>query len=208
MKHEWRKAEKNIYLPKDHPETVMIPAYKYIALKGKGDPNQAEFGRRVEVLFSIAYGIKMAPRKGILIDGYFDYTVYPLEGIWDYSELAKKNGSFVKEQLVYTIMIRQASFVNGKLFNQVVTLKKFDDPDPLFDQVELIDHMDGLCVQMMHVGSFDSEPESFTKMKDYIDEQRLVREDLRHREIYLSDFRNTEKDKQQTVLRVFVKNKE
>lgn len=207
MKHEWRKTEKSEYLPSDKPEIITIPTYRYIALSGVGDPNQAAFQRRVEILFSVAYGIKMAPRKGILIDGYYDYTVYPLEGIWDYSEQAKKNGWTGKEHLVYTIMIRQPSFVSEKLLSHVITLKKFDDPDALYDQVQLIDHTDGLCVQMMHVGSFDSEPASFVKIKNYIEEKGLVREDLRHREIYLSDFRNTEADQLRTVLRVFVKKK-
>jgi hypothetical protein len=208
MKHEWRKTEKAIYLPPDQPTVITLPTYRYIAVKGQGDPNQAAFQHRVEILFSIAYGIKMAPRKGIAIDGYYEYTVYPLEGIWDYSEQAKKNGWTGKEHLVYTIMIRQPSFVNEKLFNRVVTLKKFDDPDNLFDQVELIDHTDGLCVQMMHVGSFDAEPVSFAKMTSFIAEKGLIREDMRHREIYLSDFRSTEQDKLRTVLRVFVQNKE
>jgi len=207
MKHEWRKTEKPDYLPKDQPDIITIPTYRYIALNGEGDPNQAAFQRRVEILYSVAYGIKMAPRKGILVDGYYDYTVYPLEGIWDYSEQAKKNGWVGKEHLVYTIMIRQPSFVSEKLLSQVVTLKKFDDPDPLFDHVRLLEHTDGLCVQMMHVGSFDSEPASFAKMKAFIDEKGLIREDMRHREIYLSDFRNTEADKLRTVLRVFVKSK-
>ena len=207
MKHEWRKAEKEHYLPKNQPEIVNIPAYKYIALHGAGDPNQADFQHRVEVLFSLAYGIKMAPRKGIHIDGYFEYTVYPLEGVWDYSTHAKENGLTGKEHLVYTIMIRQPSFVSEKLFDRVVTLKKFDDTDQLLDKVDFIEHADGLCVQMLHVGSFDDEPKSFEMIEDFITQHGLVREDKRHREIYLSDFRTTPYDKLQTILRVFVKQK-
>jgi hypothetical protein len=205
MKHEWRKAEKTIYLPKEHPELIRIPSYPFLCIKGVGNPNQADFQHRVEILFSLAYGIKMAPRKGILIDGYFEYTVYPLEGIWDYSDYAKQNEVWDKEHLVYTLMIRQPSFVSDKLLNQVITLKGFDDPDTLYNEVQLVQLEDGLCVQMMHTGSFDNEPKSFTKMQEYIDQQGLIRTDLRHREIYLSDFRTTEADKLKTVLRVWVK---
>jgi hypothetical protein len=204
MKHEWRKAEKEVYLPQVHPMIVSIPRYSYLCIHGAGDPNQADFQHRVEILFSMAYGIKMAPRKGIAIDGYFDYTVYPLEGVWDYSQHAKDNGLSGKEYLVYTLMIRQPSFVSEKLVNQVKTLKKFDDADKLYAEVDFIQHEDGLCVQMLHVGSFDAEPASFETMEAYIQAHGLLRTDRRHREIYLSDFRSTEAAKLQTVLRVFV----
>ncbi len=204
MKHEWRKAEKTIYLPKESPTTVSIPNYKYLVIKGVGDPNQADFQHRVEILFSLSYGIKMAPRKGIAIEGYFDYTVYPLEGIWDYSAQAKQSGVFTKDQLIYTLMIRQPAFVTQKLIDTVITLKKFADYDSLYDQVEMIEQADGNCVQMMHIGSFDDEPASFEKMQTYVTQHGLLREDLRHREIYLSDFRTTEAVKLQTVLRIFL----
>ncbi|TFG83695.1 MAG: hypothetical protein E4G74_00815 [Erysipelotrichales bacterium] len=205
MKHEWRKAEKAVYLPQGHPEMISIPTYNYISIHGKGNPNSADFQHRVETLFGLAYGIKMAPRKGIVINNYVDYTVYPLEGIWDYSPEAIEHGLRDKEHLVYTLMIRQPSFINEKLFNQVVTLKKFSDPDDFLDLVEFIEHTDGLCVQMMHVGSFDNEPASFAKIEEFIEQHHLTREDKRHREIYLSDFRTTAVAKLQTVLRVFVK---
>ena len=205
MKHEWRKDEKSLYLPKDSPQPVTVPMYPYIAIHGEGDPNQADFQRRVELLFSVAYGVKMAPRKGIQIDGYFEYTVYPLEGIWDYSDHAKKKGLVGKEHLVYTLMIRQPAFVTQKLFERVVTLKKYDDTDPLWNQLEFITHEDGECVQVLHVGPFDDEPESFAKIETYLQEHGLQRTDRRHREIYLSDFRNVAPEQLQTVLRVFVK---
>ena len=204
MKHAWRKAEKSIYLPQEFPEIVHIPTYPYLSIKGVGDPNQTDFQHRVEVLFSIAYGIKMAPRKGIVIDGYFEYTVYPLEGVWDYSDYAKQNNVWGKEHLTYTLMIRQPAFVSDKLINQVITLKQFDDADPRYNEVELIQQEDGYCVQMMHAGSFDNELKSFAMMQTFIDRHQLIRHDKRHREIYLSDFRTTRAEQLKTVLRVSV----
>jgi hypothetical protein len=205
MKHEWRKAEKEVYLPSAQPRTITILPYRFITISGTGDPNEEDFSRRVEILFSMAYGIKMAPRKGIVIDGYFDYTVYPLEGLWDYTQEAKDKGWTGKQHFSYTLMIRQPSFVTETLFQDIKKTKMDATKDFLFEEVRFIEMRDGTCVQMLHIGSYDEEPKSFNRMEDFISEKGLVREDKRHREIYLSDFRKTEKDRLQTVLRIFVK---
>jgi hypothetical protein len=205
MKHEWRKVEKEVYLPSVLPQTISIPNYNFLTISGTGDPNAEDFQHRVEILFAMAYGIKMAPRKGILIDGYFDYTVYPLEGLWDYTQEAKDKGWMGKRHFSYTLMIRQPSFVTETLVQEIKKTKMDATKDLLFEDVRFSEIRDGTCVQLLHIGSYDEEPQSFKKMEDFINEKGLVREDKRHREIYLSDFRKTEKDKLQTVLRIFVK---
>ena len=97
MKHEWRKKEKNYYIPKAKPEIVNMEKFKFIQIKGSGSPNNEEFSERVGVLYSLAYTIKMMPKKGITPDGYFDYTVYPLEGIWDLDEEGRLKNEFDKK---------------------------------------------------------------------------------------------------------------
>lgn len=86
MKHEWRKKEKDLYLPKEKPQLLTVPKQQFPMLEGKGDSNKAEFAERVGVLYSVAYAIRMMPKWGTAPEGYFEYTVYPLEGIWDLTE--------------------------------------------------------------------------------------------------------------------------
>ncbi|MDM5219689.1 GyrI-like domain-containing protein [Peribacillus sp. NJ11] len=90
MKYEWRKQEKNLYIPKQKSELVTIPEQKFFMIKGKGNPNEHEFAEKIGVLYSLAYAVRMNPKQGYTPDGYFEYTVYPLEGIWDLTEEGKK----------------------------------------------------------------------------------------------------------------------
>ena len=114
MKHEWRKKEKEYYLPKNKPEQIIIPQFKFFSIKGEGNPNSEIFPEYVGVLYSLSYAIKMSQKKGIGPKGYFDYTVYPLEGVWDINEEAKKNfsGHIDKNDLEFNLMIRQPDFVD------------------------------------------------------------------------------------------------
>ncbi len=118
MKHEWRKHEKELYMPKAKPTLVTIPKQAFITIKGKGNPNQADFSDRIRVLYSIAYAIKMMPKKGYTPVGYTEYTVYPLEGVWDLTEEGRQSQVLNKDELLYTIMIRQPEFVTTEVFEK------------------------------------------------------------------------------------------
>ena len=205
LKYEWKKEEKSIYLPKERPELIKVPSYQYYTLEGKGNPNSEIFATEVGVLYALSYGIKMLPKKGISPAGYFEYTIFPLEGIWDISEEAKEAGIFNKDQLVYKIMIRQPDFVTKELAQEIIQSVNKKKPHPLLDNVKFESIEDGLVVQMLHVGSFDDEPKSFELMKAFCTTNNLIREDLRHREIYITDARKTAPEKLKTVLRYSVK---
>ncbi len=207
MKHEWRKDEKEIYLPKEQPVLITLPKMKYITITGKGNPNNDDFTRRIETLYPLAYAIKMLPKKGVAPSGYFEYAVYPLEGTWSLSEEGKKMQGLNKDELLYTIMIRQPGFVTNDIFEKALEAVKKKSPGPLFDEVKFEELEDGLCAQILHVGPFDDEPRSFEKLNSFIEASNCMRATLMHKEIYLSDFRKTEKDKLKTVLRCFVKAK-
>ena len=140
MKHEWRKSEKSIYLPKTEPELVDIPEFQYIVISGTGNPNGEFFSRCIQALYSLSYAIKMnlkrlenPPKK------YKDWTVYPLTGIWDISEKAKKNfsGKLDKDEFVFDLMIRQPNFVTKELLNEMIELTKTKKPNELLDSIEL-----------------------------------------------------------------------
>lgn len=205
MKYEWRKVERLVYLPGEKPEKIVVPEFKFITIKGEGDPNGPDFSERIEALYSISYAIRMMPKKGITPDGYFEYTVYPLEGLWDLSEAGRGMGRLDKSELVYTIMIRQPEFVTEEVFNLALEIAKKKGNVKFLDELKLQNIEDGPSVQMMHVGSYDDEKKSFDLMKEFIAENGLRLKTMVHREIYLSDPRKSEPDKLKTVLRYMVK---
>lgn len=206
-KHEWRKKEKLFYLPKNRPEVIDIPAFKFLAISGEGNPNGEHFADCISVLYGLSYPIKMGFKKREQKpEGYCDYTVYPLEGIWDLTEEGRKNytGQLNKDELAFKLMIRQPDFVDETYFNEVLETVKVKKPNALLDEVKLERITDGKCVQMLHLGSYDDEPESFRLMEAFAEEEGLVRQAKSHREIYLSDFRKVPAEKLKTVLRFHV----
>lgn len=207
MKCEWKREEKGIYLPNTVPVLVSVPSFKYITITGKGNPNNEDFKNRIEVLYSLSYAIRMMPKSGYTPEGYFEYTVYPLEGLWSLTEAGQKKDELDKDELLYKIMIRQPDFVTKELFDRALLIAKKKKFNILFDEAEFEEIEDELCVQMMHVGSFDDEQRSFKKMDKFIEDNDYVRTTLMHKEIYISDFRRTASDKLRTVLRYFVKMK-
>lgn len=204
MKHEWRKREKEYYIPKEKPQLVEIPEFKFFTLKGQGNPNTEAFKECIGVLYSLSYAIRMMPKKGITPDGYFEYTVYPLEGIWDLTEQGRLNETLNKDELIYKLMIRQPDFVTEETVKMAMEIVKKKKYHPLLEKVEFESIKDGLSVQMLHVGPYDDEPRTFSFMKDFCIENNLEIKTLAHKEIYLSDFRKTEASKLKTVLRYSV----
>ncbi|MCR8743699.1 GyrI-like domain-containing protein [Romboutsia lituseburensis] len=204
MKYEWRKKEKEYYIPKEKPQLVEIPEFKYFTLKGQGNPNTEAFKECIGVLYSLSYAIRMMPKNGINPDGYFEYTVYPLEGIWDLTEEGRLEETLNKDELVYKLMIRQPDFVTEEIVKTAMEIVKKKKPHPLLEKVEFESIKEGLCVQMLHVGPYDDEPRTFSVMKEFCIENNLEIKTLAHKEIYLSDFRKAEASKLKTVLRYLV----
>jgi len=204
MKYEWRKNEKALYLPKGEPEIIDVPSMKFLMLNGRGNPNSEAFSDAVGVLYSLAYAIKMMPKSGETPEGYFEYTVFPLEGVWDLDVSGRESAVLDKDKLVYTIMIRQPDFVTEEIFDRAMEITKKKKFHPLLRSVYFGTLEEGLCVQMMHTGSYDNEPASFELIGKFCEEKGLKRKEKIHREIYVSDIRKTEPSKLKTVLRVKV----
>jgi hypothetical protein len=203
MKHEWKKSEKNFYVPKNKPEKIVIPKFQFYSIKGKGNPNDSFFSEYIGVLYSLSYSIKMSSKSGPFIQNYYDYAVYPLEGVWDIDEISKAKGikAFDKNSLVFNIMIRQPEFVTKEIASEIIDRTKKKKPHELLDSVQFEMIEEGACVQMLHHGSYDDEPESFNQMESFAIEHNLKRKYHVHREIYLSDARKTIPEKLKTVLR-------
>ncbi len=200
MKHEYRKHEKTLYGLNSSPKIIEVPTLNYICLNGKGNPNTPEFSHKIEALYSVAYTLKMFPRKGIEIKDFQDYTVYPLEGVWDLSEKGRQEENLNKDELIYTLMIRQPSFITKELFDKAIEVSKIKN-DEIID-IEWLETPAKQCVQVLHIGSFDSEIESFKKINEFCELSGLKRKSLIHREIYLSDFRKTKTESLKTILQI------
>lgn len=201
MKYEWKKQEKSMYLPKNQPGIITVPSLNYFTLRGQGNPNSEKFAEEVGVLYAISYAVKMLPKKNMTPAGYFEYSVYPLEGVWDIADEAKGLEILDKDKLIYTIMIRQPDFVTDDIAQTVIENTQRKKTHPLFDEVKFEHIHEGMCVQMMHLGPYDNEPESFARMEEYCRENGLKRISRIHKEIYISDARKTSPEKLQTVLR-------
>jgi hypothetical protein len=203
MIHEWKKTEKRFYLPGTKPELIKIPSFNFFSIEGKGNPNDEFFAEYIGVLYALSYSVKMSPKKGFAPVGYFEYSVYPLEGIWDISQEAKINPTtkLDKSLLVFNLMIRQPDFVTADFAREIIERTKKKKPHHLLENVIFNSIEESNCVQIMHLGRYDDEPLNFKKMEDFCLENNFTRESKKHREIYLSDARKVSPDKLKTVLR-------
>lgn len=201
---DYKKEYKEFYLPPKTPGIITIPEINYLSVQGKGDPNEpeGEYKAAVGMLYAIAFTIKMSGRAGHKMDGYFSYVVPPLEGLWKMAGNVPIDYAH-KENFEWRAMIRLPEFVTKEEFDWAVseaTEKKQMD----FSKVTYFTYQEGLCVQCMHIGSYDDEPATIQKMKAFLEEQGYA-EDLSekrlHHEIYLSDPRRTAKERLRTVIR-------
>jgi len=200
------KEDKLLYKPGAEPVEIVVPPLTFIELSGAGRPDSPEFAEVVSALYGLAYTVRMAPHAGLAIPGYRDFSVYPLEGVWDLDESGRQAaagtfGVFDKDRLVYRMMIRQPDFVTTEIFPAILEQAVRKKANPLLPQVRLTRLTEGLCVQLTHIGPFDAEPVSMVRMQAYCDLHGLRRRERAHREIYMSDPRRTAPAAARTVLR-------
>ena len=204
MAFDYKKEYKEFYMPKNKPTIVTIPTMNYIAVRGKGNPNDesGEYKDSIAMLYKIAYTIKMSFKSDHKIEGFFEYVVPPLEGFW-WQEQTEGIDYSRKEDMHFISLIRLPDFVTKKDFNWAVTetakKKKMD-----FSKAEFLTYSEGLCVQCMHTGSYDDEPITIEAMHKFA-EQNGCKVDITkqrfHHEIYLSDPRKCAVEKCKTVVR-------
>ncbi len=204
MAFDFKKEYKEFYMPKNKPEIVTVPKANYIAVRGKGNPNEIDgaYQQAISILYAVAYTLKMSYKTEHKIEGFFEYVVPPLEGFWwqdnvdgiDYADKAAFN---------WISVIRLPEFVTQKDFEWAVETasekKKLDCSSAEFLTVD-----EGLCVQIMHIGAFDDEPQTVALMDEYIAQngyENDITESRLHHEIYLSDARKVAPEKWKTVIR-------
>lgn len=211
MAFDFKKEYREFYIPKIKPDIVTVPSMNYIAVRGTGDPNleDGEYKQAIGLLYGIAFTIKMSKKGDHRIEGYFDYVVPPLEGFWwqdggdgiDYAH---------KEKFHWISVIRLPDFVTNDDFlwavNEATKKKKQDFSKATFLTVE-----EGLCVQCMHIGSYDDEPATVAMMHEFMEQQGYeldITDKRLHHEIYLSDARKVAPEKLKTVIRHPIKAKD
>ena len=202
---DYKKEYKALYLPKEMPSIVEVPSMQYAAVRGHGDPNEpdGEYGRAVAVLYGISYTIKMSYKGSRKVDGFFEYVVPPLEGFWWMEGGAPGVDYRNKSGFNWISIIRVPEFVTEEVFawaKEEAQRKKGIDTS----LAELITVSEGLCVQCLHIGSYNEEPATVAKMDRYLLEQGYENDvsDLRrHHEIYLSDPRKVSPERMKTVIR-------
>lgn len=208
MSFDFKKEYKEFYLPKSIPSVITVPKMNYIAVRGKGDPNEenGEYKNTIGLLYGIAFTIKMSYKGAHKIDGYFEYVVPPLEGFW-WQNGAQNIDYSHKENFNFISVIRLPDFVTKADFDWAIeeaSKKKKQD----FSKVEFFTYDEGVCVQCMHVGSYDDEPKTVALMHEYIKARGYeldITDKRLHHEIYLSDPRKCEASKLKTVVRHLIK---
>ncbi|EHJ52332.1 GyrI-like domain-containing protein [Streptococcus macacae] len=204
MKYEWRKLEKDLYGVKTKAVLLDVKEQQFITIKGQGDPNDEDFSKRIGALYALAYGIKMNYKQAMKEvkeeQAMTDFTVYPLEGLWQQNEAGSQE-ALEKDKLSYTIMIGQPDFITKEMVAQALENVKIKKPNPLYDEIDFESIRDGKSIQILHIGSYDDEPESFAKLDAFAQKKGLRRSSKIHREIYLSNAARTAKDKLKTILR-------
>ncbi len=204
MAFDFKKEYKEFYMPKNKPEIVNVPAANYIAVRGQGNPNEADgaYQKAIGILYSVAYTLKMSYKTDYKIGGFYEYVVPPLEGFWwqdgvdgvDYTD---------KDSFQWISVIRLPDFVTKKDFEWAVetaTKKKKTD----CSAAEFLTIDEGLCVQIMHLGAFDDEPATIAIMDKFLSDNGYADDFSNtrlHHEIYMSDARKVAPEKWKTVIR-------
>lgn len=201
------KKEK-YYAQNNKPSIIDIPKMNYIAIRGKGNPNEknGDYQNGIDLLYKIAYTLKMSHKTNYKIDGFFEYVVPPLEGFWWQDNIEGIDYTH-KEELNFISVIRLPDFITKADFNWAIkeaTKKKKQD----FSKVEFFSYDEGLCVQCMHIGSYDDEPKTIKLMHEFMEQNSLKFDTSKyHHEIYLSDPNKCATNKLKTIIRHPVKNK-
>ncbi len=204
MAFDYKKEYQEFYMPKDTPSIIEVPKMNYIAVRGKGDPNDSngEYKQSIGLLYGIAYTIKMSGKGTHKMDGFFEFVVPPLEGFW-WQEGVDGIDYCNKSAMCFISMIRLPDFVTKEDFDWAIeeaTKKKKQD----FSKVEFFSYLEGICVQCMHIGSYDDEPTTIEFMHRYMKDQGYeldITEQRYHHEIYLSDPRRCATGRLKTVIR-------
>lgn len=208
IKFDYKKEYKDLYIPKTKPAIIDVPEMTFIQVEGEGNPNTSEsYKRAMEILYGLSFGIKMSKMSGNQPEGYFEYVVPPLEGLWwmeDRVFLGTGDVKGMKDKFRWISMIRQPEFVTPEVFEWAQKNFRKKNPEVDFSRTKLVKFTEGLCAQVMHVGPYDDEPATIEKLEQFITDSGYtcdIGSGRLHHEIYLGDPRRTKPERLKTVIR-------
>ena len=217
---DYKKEYKDLYMPKPTPVLYEIPEMKFVSVQGYGDPNEENgaYHDALQLLYGISFTIKMSPKNAVNIDGYFPYTVPPLEGLWWMLDQSMPNfdSTSTKKDFQWISMIRLPEFVTEDVFHWACEQFQKKHPEVDISKASYMVLHEGLCAQMMHLGSYDQEAITIQQLHTFIQQQGYVcdydgfystNQHRRHHEIYLSDPRRSKPENLKTVIRLPIKRK-
>ena len=209
-KVDYKKDFKDLYFPKKEPMIINVPKMIYFMVDGKGDPNTSpEYANAMAILYGLSFTIKMSPKSGETLKDYYEYSVFPLEGLWwSEDDIFTEDGPTDKSKFSWTSMIRQPEFVTEEIFNWVLNKLKAKKPELDYSKLRYEVYEEGLCAQIMHIGPYDDEPKTINKLTGFITNEGYeldLNESRKHHEIYLGDPRRAKPENLKTVIRYPIK---
>lgn len=208
---DYKKEYKDLYQPKNKPSVIQVPEMVFIQVEGQGDPNSCQaYKDAMEILYGLSFTIKMSKMGGNQPEGYFEYVVPPLEGLWWGEDEELFDGVMIgdKSKFRWISMIRQPEFVTEEVFEWAKAALKKKKPHVDFSTTRLVKWEEGLCAQVMHIGPYDDEPATIAVLNQFVEDNGYetdIGDNRRHHEIYLGDPRKTAPERLRTVLRHPVK---
>lgn len=203
-KLDYKKKFKELYQPSAKPALIDVPEMIFFAVEGAGDPNKCrEYKEAMEILYGLSFTVKMSKMNNTQPEGYFEYVVPPLEGLW-YQENTNGIDYSRKDDFHWISMIRQPEFVTEEVFETAKAVLSKKKPSIDILKARLMRYTEGLCVQLMHTGPYDDEPASIAKIERFADENGYAENfetGRYHHEIYLSDPRKCAPERLRTVIR-------
>lgn len=225
MAFDFKKEYKDLYLPKAKPTLIDVPAMSFLAVAGAGNPNDenGSYAEAVALLYGISFTVKMAKMGSWQPEGYFDYVVPPLEGLWFGEGTFDGRRIVDKDAFQWVSLIRQPDFVTPDVFTWATGEVSKKKPNLDTTRIKLVRFAEGTCAQVMHHGPYDDEPATVEALGAFIHKQGSVEDitepasaealmnaldaqggipSLRlHHEIYLGDPRRTRPENLKTVIR-------
>jgi len=209
MPIDYKRTQKDLYMPKTTPSMIDVPEMVFIMVDGAGNPNTSpDYKAALDILYGLSYSIKMTKMSGTQPDGYFDFVVPPLEGLWWFKDGGVITDILDKDNFCWTSMVRQPEFVTDEVFETAKRALLKKKPELNLSAARLAKFTEGLCAQIMHIGPYDDEPATIAVLEKFIEESGYAPDftgERRHHEIYLGDPRKTAPEKLKTVIRYPIK---
>lgn len=202
MKYDSKKELKQIFGKKQKPTVFTLPKMRYLTITGAGNPNGELFKKKIQALYATLYTVKFTYKNNPTDETFIDFVVTPLIGWWSINEQAANTGEWTKDDFIYELRIPIPYFITNELIEESIPVAKKKKGNHEIDRIKIKTYPPLRVGQILHVGPYDDEPKTFEKLEHYLEQKGLQRKNKNHVEIYLSDARKSDAQKQKVILQV------